>query len=69
MNAPNFRRHNHVAKAMDYILKRWDAFPASSRTDEICLSNNAAERAIRGLALGRNHGCSSAPIAAESAPR
>jgi len=27
-------RHNHVAKAMDYILKRWDAFPASSRTDE-----------------------------------
>jgi len=27
-------RHNHVAKAMDYILKRWDAFSRSSRTDE-----------------------------------
>jgi len=37
---------------MDYILKRWDAFPASSRTDESAF-NNAAERAIRGLALGR----------------
>jgi len=46
-------RHNHVAKAMDYILKRWDAFSRFLEDGRICLSNNAAERAIRGLALGR----------------
>jgi len=53
MNAPNFRAINHVAKAMDYILKRWDAFSRFLEDGRICLSNNAAERAIRGLALGR----------------
>ena len=46
-------RHNHVAKATDYILKRWDAFSRFLEDGRICLSNNAAERAIRGLALGR----------------
>lgn len=46
-------RHNDVAKAMDYILKRWDAFARFLNDGRICLSNNAAERAIRGLALGR----------------
>ena len=30
----------------------------------ICLTNNAAERALRGFALGRNRGCSPAPNAA-----
>jgi len=38
---------------MDYILKRWDAFSRFLEDGRICLSNNAAERAIRGLALGR----------------
>jgi len=46
-------RHNDVAKAMDYILKRWDAFARFLNDGRICFSNNAAERAIRGLALGR----------------
>jgi len=62
-------RHNHVAKAMDYILKRWDAFSRFLEDGRICLSNNAAERAIRGLALGRKSWLFVAPIAAESAPR
>lgn len=38
---------------MDYMLKRWDAFARFTADGRICLSNNAAERAIRGLALGR----------------
>jgi transposase len=46
-------RHNDLAKAMDYILKRWDAFTRFLEDGRICLSNNAAERALRGIALGR----------------
>ncbi|MEX6509248.1 IS66 family transposase [Jiella sp. M17.18] len=46
-------RHAPVAKAMDYMLTRWDGFARFTTDGRICLSNNAAERAIRGLALGR----------------
>src|SRR3979411_2336205 len=46
-------RGNEVAKAMEYMLKRWTAFPRPRDDVLICLSNNAAERAWRGIALGR----------------
>lgn len=46
-------RHAEVAKAMDYMLKRWAAFTRLLDDGRICLSNNAAERALRGIALGR----------------
>jgi transposase len=46
-------RHNEVAKAFDYMLKRTDAFTRFLDDGRICLSNNAAERALRGIALGR----------------
>jgi transposase len=46
-------RHNAVAKAIDYMLTRWQAFTRFLGDGRICLSNNAAERALRGLALGR----------------
>lgn len=46
-------RHNAVAKAMDYMLKRWTAFAVFLTDGRICLTNNAAERALRGIALGR----------------
>jgi transposase len=42
-----------LAKAIDYILKRWDAFTLFLVDGRVCLSNNAAERALRGIALGR----------------
>ena len=42
-----------VAKAMDYMLTRWSGFAAFLDDGRICLTNNAAERALRGLALGR----------------
>jgi hypothetical protein len=41
-------RHNEVAKAMDYMLKRIDAFTRFLDDGRICLSNNAAERELRG---------------------
>jgi transposase len=46
-------RHNDVAKAMDYMLRRIDAFTRFLEDGRICLTNNAAERALRGVALGR----------------
>jgi transposase len=46
-------RHADVAKAMDYMLKRWAAFKCFLSDGRICLTNNAAERALRGIALGR----------------
>ena len=46
-------RHNDVAKAMDYMLKRIAAFTRFLEDGRICVSNNAAERALRGIALGR----------------
>src|SRR5271156_3264742 len=46
-------RGNDVAKAMDYMLKRWTAFTRFLDDGRICLSNNAAERGVRGIALGR----------------
>ncbi len=48
-------RHNPVAKAIAYIFKtdRWEAFTRFLDNGRICLTNNAAERALRGVALGR----------------
>ena len=51
---PRLSRHAPVAKAMDYLLKRWPAFTRFLDDGRICLSNNAAERSLRGgVALGR----------------
>ena len=50
---PRLSRHAEVAQAMDYMLKRWPAFIRFLENGRICLSNNAAERALRGVALGR----------------
>ena len=46
-------RHSDVAVAMDYMLKRWHAFARFLDDGRLCLTNNAAERALRGIALGR----------------
>ena len=46
-------RHSDVGKAMDYMLKRWETFTRFLHDGRICLTNHAAERALRGIALGR----------------
>jgi transposase len=48
---PKLSRHAEVAKAMDYMLKRWPAFARFLEDGRICLTNNAAERALRGVAM------------------
>ena len=46
-------RDNDLAKAFDYMLNRWASFTRFLDDGRICLSNNAAERSLRGIALGR----------------
>jgi len=46
-------RSASVAQPIDYTLKRWSAFARFLGDGRICLTNNAAERALRGFALGR----------------
>ena len=46
-------RGHDLAKAINYILKRWAAFTLFLEDGRVCLSNNAAERGLRGIALGR----------------
>jgi hypothetical protein len=48
-------RHNEIARAIDYMLKRWPAFTRFLEDGQICLSNNAAERALRSIAVGRRN--------------
>jgi transposase len=49
-------KHNPVAKAINYMFEkdgRWEAFTRFLDDGRLCLTNNAAERALRGIALGR----------------
>jgi len=46
---------NPLAKAMSYMLNRWRAFTRFLDDGRICMSNNAAERAERRVALGRKN--------------
>jgi len=42
-----------IWQAINYILKRWASFTLFLADGRVCLSNNAAERGLRGIALGR----------------
>ena len=44
---------SELAKAITYSLKRWDALTRFLDDGRICMTNNAAERALRGVVLGR----------------
>ncbi len=46
-------RHADTAKAIDYMLKRWPSFTRFPDDGRVCLTNNAAERSLRGVAIGR----------------
>ncbi len=46
-------RGHDLAKALNYMLRRWTSFTRFLSDGRICLTNNAAERALRGVALGR----------------
>src|SRR5262245_63809303 len=46
--------NNDTAKAIDYSLKRWPALTRFLADGRLCISNNAAERALRGIATMRS---------------
>ncbi|WP_354491961.1 IS66 family transposase [Novosphingobium sp. 1529] len=46
-------RHHDLAKAINYMLRRWDGFTRFLTDGRVCLTNNAAERALRCVPLGR----------------
>jgi transposase len=46
-------RGHDLVKAINYMLKRWVAFTLFLEDGRVCLSNNAAARGLRGIALGR----------------
>jgi hypothetical protein len=46
-------RNHDLAKAINYMLRRWPAFARFLEDGRVCITNNAAERALRGVTLGR----------------
>jgi transposase len=54
--------HNDVAKAMNYMLTRWETFTRFLDDGRICITNNAAERALRGIAMTESFYTSSSSI-------
>ncbi|CAH0355136.1 IS66 family transposase [Sphingobium sp. CECT 9361] len=46
-------RNHDLAKAINYMLRRWDAFTRFLEDGRVCLTNNAAERGLRCVPLGR----------------
>ncbi len=52
-NRTKLSKNSNVAEAMDYMLKAWPAFTAVLDDGHICLTNNAVERALIGIALER----------------
>jgi hypothetical protein len=51
--AAKLSRGHDLVKAIQYMLNRWPAFTLFLDDGRVCMSNNAAERGLRGVALGR----------------
>jgi hypothetical protein len=47
-------KNSDTTKAINYSLNRWDAFTRFLDDGRLCMSNNAAERELRAVALGRS---------------
>jgi transposase len=47
--------NSQVAKAIAYSLNRWDGLARFLDDGRLCMTNNAAERALRGIAVGRHN--------------
>ena len=48
-------KNSETGKAIDYSLKRWNAFTRFLDDGRLCMSNNAAEREMRAVAVGRRN--------------
>lgn len=52
---PKLSGKSDLAKAMRYTMGRWEALTRYIHDGQIEIDNNAAERSIRGIALGRKN--------------
>jgi transposase len=48
-------KNSDIGKAINYSLKRWSALTRFLDDGRLCMSNNAAERELRGIAVGRRN--------------
>jgi transposase len=48
-------KNSETGKAIDYSLKRWAALTRFLDDGRLCMSNNAAERELRAIAIGRRN--------------
>jgi transposase len=48
-------KNSDTTKAINYSLNRWDAFIRFLEDGRLCISNNAAERELRAVAVGRKN--------------
>lgn len=62
-------KKSRLSKAFAYIENHWDALCCYCHDGHVEINNNAAERAIRTVAVGRKTGCSSALRKVESEER
>jgi transposase len=67
--AAKLSRGHDLAKAIQYMLKRWPAFTLFLDDGRVCMSNNAAERGCAASRLGGNRGYSADPTAEADAPQ
>src|SRR5439155_26845930 len=55
MQRARVSKNSEIRKAIDYSLKRWIALTRFLDDGRLCMSNNAAEREIRAVAVGRKN--------------
>ena len=48
-------KNSETGKAIDYSLKRWPELTRFLEDGRLCISNNAAERELRAVAVGRRN--------------
>jgi transposase len=48
-------KNSDTGKAIEYSLKRWDALTRFLDDGRLCMTNNAAERELRAIAIGRRN--------------
>ncbi|STB69286.1 IS66 family transposase [Chromobacterium violaceum] len=52
---PNVANGGGLAKAIDYVLRRWPSFAGYAETGHLPIDNNPVENAIRPIALGKKN--------------
>jgi hypothetical protein len=57
-------KNSETGKAIDYSLKRWTALTRFLDDGRLCMTNNAAERELRAIAVGRRNWTFAAPTKA-----